>query len=294
MNSLSTNQQTIDNQGGLEELIQILGYETLRKSALAAMLDSGCFEIRGERLCLTSKARPSVVLGFVYESLIAHALRQDFWLRWKVFNWCTEQAYTQEEVYSGKGYKDINELLFSIKVICKGGNFTKYQEPQEYCPSCSNDIIFIVKNRLAMRDEVVGGFQIKAITQGEMKNIINPILQGKYQYVLTIFGDSYSRCMKRIQELVKKEQITQEIANSLITKIITAQNLGKDIELLCDWMGKKLYKFIVKGKKIENLQNQFLLDGAINYSLSELGGNYIYIPNVNDFIVPQPLIKIGN
>ncbi len=191
----------------------------------------------------------------------------------------------------GKGYTNNIELLFALKVICKGSNITKYQEPQEYCPACSNDIIFMIRNKLSGQDEVIGGFQVKAITKGEKESIIIPMLHRRYKYVITVFYSSYNKCKEKVEKLVDKGRIGQETADSILCRIITSRNLGKHIEESCEWLYSKLCKMNEKGRKLEKVCNEQMIDGMINYCISTLQDNHIYIPCIEDFIEPQPLIQ---
>ncbi|WP_341851227.1 hypothetical protein [Vibrio vulnificus] len=171
----------------------------------------------------------SSFLGLVLESYCVDEINKNKdVLLTNILRWATGTRFTKEKVKEyfaiGTGFKSTRE------------QYQRYYNPQD-----NIDILFLRRlGEVNSYEPAVekgttnsSGVQIKAITTNLNEQIIQPLLDGKYNRVLTLLTypngkHTYDQCMDIIREKYNKGQMTIENYNRLQGAIISPSHIGLD------------------------------------------------------------------
>ncbi|MDT8717000.1 hypothetical protein IAI10_10050 [Clostridium sp. 19966] len=232
-------------EAGLDDVIKYMDYKhpdlsddekakILREKWLPSLIEDGIktghFTMNNGRLQVIIQQELSVIAGFIYEAYVVRKAKVDSNFFFKLFKWTTRRERLQLEILNqyfpiGLGHKETRE------------KYPLFYEPT----SRKFDVIFLRFNdKVGAYEEatVVGtsiraGVQVKAIKGNEIKEIISPILQDKYESVITMLRHkdnihSYDYCMDIIKKMYNKSEITNEQRIKLENSIAYPGNMGID------------------------------------------------------------------
>lgn len=153
----------------------------------------------------------SVIAGYMFESLTVRlANEENRKFGYEIFKWSTSRKRLSNQFYS------------KYQTVGVGFPVTNQMYPGYYNPNFRQfDVIFLTMNEKLSRPEpativnttIPAGVQIKAITTNELTNIIEPIISGQYDNVITYLrhptGEhSYEVCIREIKKLYRDGKIT--------------------------------------------------------------------------------------
>lgn len=173
----------------------------------------------------------SVVSGFIFESLTVRLANEEHTkFGYEIFKWSTSRKRLSSQFYSkyqtvGVGFPETNRMY-----------------PGYYNPNFRQfDVMFLIMNEELGRPEpativnttIPAGVQIKAITSNELTNIIEPIIRGQYNNVITYLrhpsGEhSYEVCIREIKRLYREGKITDFQKEKLEDSIGHPEMFGLD------------------------------------------------------------------
>jgi hypothetical protein len=153
----------------------------------------------------------SVIAGYIFESLTVRlANEENRRFGYDIFKWSTSRKRLSSQFYS------------KYQTVGVGFPMTNQTFPGYYNPNFRQfDVMFLTMNEELGRPEpativnttIPAGVQIKAITSNELTNIIEPLISGQYNNVITYLrhpsGEhSYEVCIREIKKLHRDGKIT--------------------------------------------------------------------------------------
>lgn len=153
----------------------------------------------------------SVIAGYIFESLTVRlANDEDRRFGYEIFKWSTSRKRL-----SGQFFR-------KYQTVGVGFPITDRMYPGYYNPNFRQfDVMFLTMNEDISRPEpativnttIPAGVQIKAITSNELTNIIEPLIRGQYDNVITYLRHpsgvhSYEVCIREIKKLYRDGKIT--------------------------------------------------------------------------------------
>ena len=205
----------------------------------------------------------------------------------QVFNDYMDSIGRRAFIWSTRRKKANQNYVSQYKAIGTGFITTQSSYPQFYNPQHQLDIKFIRKNpkeniyepAIQLGTTLEAGIQIKAITNNEKEEIIDPILSGKYSYVLTFLRHSdgmhsFDKCMNLIKILFKNGSIGQDQKNLLESSIQNPEGIGMDQRNIDEY-----YEYIIHWYKGRADIHQFISEGI---SLEVKGYKYS-----NGLLIPE-------
>tara|TARA_Y100000588_G_C14081198_1_gene850232 strand:- start:186 stop:1088 length:903 start_codon:yes stop_codon:yes gene_type:complete len=217
-----------DSRLTLEQRRQVLK-EKYQQQVIADGLDTGhlTLDANGQLLFKSKQSLPTFK-GFIFEALTVRLINENLdTVGKRAFAWCTERKNVQ------------NEYLKKFTAFGRGFKSTKHLYPGLHNTVHKFDVQFMTMNEqhnqpeveTIVNSKVETGIQVKAITGNERAEIIEPLLRGEYQYVLTYLKHadgihSYIHCMNIIREMFQFHEITHEQRCELERRIYSPEHLG--------------------------------------------------------------------
>lgn len=228
-------------------------------------MSTGHFTLDNKRLRVVIQQEMSVVAGFIFEAFIVKKLKKDTNFFFKLFKWTTNRK---------KLKKSILKQYFPIGL---GHKSTSEKYPSFYEPNMRKfDIIFLRYNQdieeyeeaTVVNTTIRAGVQVKAIRGNEKKEIITPILENKYDSVITLLKHSdnihsYDYCMETIKKMYENKEINFEQRVKLENSITAPRNMGLDQDMIDEY-----YDFITHWYNEEAKADKLILKG-VNLGIQE-------------------------
>lgn len=258
-----------------DDFIKILGIGTLNNIARSSLIESGIVGFINNKIVINSKVNVNQLLGHFYEALLVNLMNINCTIKYNFFSKCcfiTEEEFSRDNY----GYAFYQELVHYSFPVAKGQRNTQIYFPNLFCPSCKDDIAFYIK-KLNNNNKIVniGKFQVKAINGNEKNEIIIPMLNGTYEYVITLLRNnknhSYQRCEEIIDKMLKKSEITYEEADRVMQNLWYPEQFNIPQGYIDDMQRKVGY--FIDGVRGQEEFDQFpeLITGLESMSIKVLG-----------------------
>lgn len=221
---------------------------------------------------INSKQSIASIKGFIFESFFTNQFNMEHSSCGKnAFNWCTGRKKSITDKYFEQ-YKAIGTGFITTKNL-----YTRFYEPHS-----NADIKFIRKNdydewetAIELGTTNAAGIQIKAITCNEQTEIIYPILNKKYRYVLTCLKNrlgvhSHDVCMNLISNMYSNREIDFSTRCDLESRIYSPQQLGISQHEIDDYSQYIDYWYLGKAPGDIDITNAINKE-IIGYKYNEVG-----------------------
>lgn len=217
-----------DSRLTLEQRRQVLK-DKYEKQVIADGLDTGhlTLDLDG-KMIFNSKQNLATFKGFIFEALTVRLINeQPDTIGKRAFAWCTDRKNVQ------------NSYLKKFTAFGRGFKSTRSLYPGLHNTVHKSDVQFLTMNEqhnlpeveTIVNTKIETGIQVKAITGNERLEIIEPLLRGEYQYILTYLKHSdnihsYVHCMNIIRDMYRFNEITHEQRCFLEKRIYSPEHLG--------------------------------------------------------------------
>lgn len=169
--------------------------------------------------------------GLVFEAAVARMCRDNpFTIGRKAFAWCTNQRLNRVSETLMSQYIPFitaDQRLLDQKLTALFYNSTSPYDLQFYKVNQYGCAELATLGNMG----VIAGIQIKAIRGNEWKDIVEPLIKGRYPHVLTMLKHesgihSYEVCHQIVRDMSLTGKITSEQAMDVISRITHPEELG--------------------------------------------------------------------
>ncbi|MBE4325664.1 hypothetical protein HJ057_12235 [Vibrio parahaemolyticus] len=245
--------------------------DLLKNKIIEDGIETGNFEIgKDGQLFLKTNMNFESFAGFMFESYCVNEINTSKIIKEKCYRCATGKYYARDSINT---YYAIGTGLLT----------TKSKHTHLYSTSSNMDILFVRDNEKLnvsepanIKDSTIhAGIQLKAIRSNFKEEIIEPILSGKYDKVLTLLNKdsrmhSYDECRAIIRRMWYKSLITEEEKIKLYESIYSPEQLGFDRQEIEDYYELAKAFYFKKSNADKHIFNAIALEST-NYKMNDAG-----------------------